>query len=57
MGSWLGLPPDWSLAGHHVDRLIVVVHVVMLALFVGAALSAAAKPQLTPRKGPAAVRS
>jgi cytochrome c oxidase subunit II len=32
-GYWM--PPDWSLSGHTIDRLIIIVHYFMAALFIG----------------------
>ena len=34
MADWLGLPEDWSLNGHHIDRLLVLVHWLILFLTV-----------------------
>lgn len=34
MADWLGLPEDWSQNGHHIDRLLVLVHWLVLFLLV-----------------------
>ncbi len=38
MADWLGLPEDWSLEGHHIDRLLVLVHWMILVLLVAFAI-------------------
>ncbi len=35
MNEWLGLPPDYSQEGHHIDSLIAMVHWAILVLLVG----------------------
>ena len=35
MREFLGLPPDWSENGHHIDSIILGVHWVILPLFIG----------------------
>ena len=35
MTTWLGMPPDWSQSGHHIDFLIGLVHWVMALLAIG----------------------